>query len=334
MSTNQEKKVSIIVPIYKSEAFLPRLIESMLNQTYTNIEVILVDDESPDNSGKICDDYEKRDKRVIVIHQKNKGCCEARNVGLRESTGDYIMLVDGDDWMELDCVEYLVSLLESNNCEMSMSDRVTNSETIRFEPENIKVMTPEEAACAILYVKTPVGPWNKLYSNSVIMNNNISFSVPWFGEGLYFSVMNAQLSKSVVMGHKCIYHYRMNNPNSGTTVRDVQHAINSLWNIKNIRENLVVKTPDTIKACNWHYHRNLFNLLWYINEGGEGVRKEYNDLYIKSLKELKSLTLRTAIESKISFVQKILVLFTGYMPSLASKLATIRRKRKFRMGGR
>lgn len=106
------KKVSIVVPVYKSEAFLPKLIDSVLGQSYTNFELILVDDESPDNSGKICDDYAQKDKRILVIHKKNGGCCDARNKGLEVATGEYLMLADGDDWLETDCVEYLVGLME------------------------------------------------------------------------------------------------------------------------------------------------------------------------------------------------------------------------------
>ena len=94
-----EDKVSIIVPIYRSESFIYKLVDSILAQTYKNIELILVDDESPDNCPKICDEYEKKDKRVIVIHQKNTGTCGARNAGLKKASGKYLTFADGDDWM-------------------------------------------------------------------------------------------------------------------------------------------------------------------------------------------------------------------------------------------
>ena len=114
------KKVSIIIPVYKSEQFLEKLINSILEQTYTNFELILVDDGSPDNSGLICDQYSKIDSRIVVIHKINGGTCEARNYGLDRSTGEYIMLADGDDWLAKDCIEYLVGLLENNDADMSM----------------------------------------------------------------------------------------------------------------------------------------------------------------------------------------------------------------------
>ncbi len=118
------EKVSAIVAIYKSEKFLPKLIDSIINQTWQNLEILLVDDGSPDNSGAICDDYASRDDRIRVIHKKNGGACEARNVGLAEATGEYILIIDGDDWLELDYVAYLMNLIHQTGAEMAMTDKI------------------------------------------------------------------------------------------------------------------------------------------------------------------------------------------------------------------
>ena len=91
-------KISIIVPIYNVEKYIRKCIESIINQTYRNIEIILVDDGSPDNCGKICDEYAKKDSRVKVIHKKNGGLSDARNKGTEVATGEYIMYVDSDDY--------------------------------------------------------------------------------------------------------------------------------------------------------------------------------------------------------------------------------------------
>lgn len=116
-----QPSVSIIVAVYKSEQFLPKLLHSFEVQTHKNLQIILVDDGSPDDSGRICDDYAARDPRAIVIHKPNGGTCSARNAGLGVATGDYLMIVDGDDWLEPDCVEYLVDLAESTGSDMSYS---------------------------------------------------------------------------------------------------------------------------------------------------------------------------------------------------------------------
>ena len=99
MSRN-DSLISIIVPVYNVEQYLSRCVDSLVNQTYHNIEIILVDDGSPDRSGEICDEYAKKDKRVKVIHQSNGGLSDARNTALDIAKGDYLMFVDSDDWIE------------------------------------------------------------------------------------------------------------------------------------------------------------------------------------------------------------------------------------------
>lgn len=110
--------ISIIVPIYNVEKYITRCLDSIINQTYKNIEIILVDDGSPDNCGEICDDYAKIDNRIKVIHKKNKGVSSARNSGINIAKGKYIMFVDGDDWIEKNMVEDMYEKIIINNCEI------------------------------------------------------------------------------------------------------------------------------------------------------------------------------------------------------------------------
>lgn len=102
-------KISVIVPVYKAEAYLRKCLDSIAGQTYRNLEIILVDDGSPDNCGAICDEYAARDGRFVVIHQENGGVSTARNAGLAAATGDWIGWVDSDDWIEADMFEYLLT---------------------------------------------------------------------------------------------------------------------------------------------------------------------------------------------------------------------------------
>lgn len=104
--------VSIIVPIYNVEQYIPKCIESILAQTYRDFELILVDDGSPDNCGKICDEYAKQDSRVHVIHQENKGVSAARNAGISLAKGEYIMLVDSDDFITENMLEKCMTVLQ------------------------------------------------------------------------------------------------------------------------------------------------------------------------------------------------------------------------------
>lgn len=111
-------KVSIIVPVYGVERFLPQCIESLINQTYEDLEIILVDDGSKDNSGKICEEYAKTDNRIKVHHKTNGGLTSARNYGIEHASGEWIMHVDGDDWIEPNTIERLVEKAEKKNAEV------------------------------------------------------------------------------------------------------------------------------------------------------------------------------------------------------------------------
>ncbi len=113
------EKISVIVPIYKVEKYLNNCIESLVNQEYKNIEIILVDDGSPDNCPRICDDWEKKDKRIIVIHKKNGGLSDARNCGIENAKGAYICFVDSDDYVEKRYLSELLKANKDNNTKIS-----------------------------------------------------------------------------------------------------------------------------------------------------------------------------------------------------------------------
>ena len=113
MST-QSPKISIIVPVYKVEQYLPKCINSILAQTYQYWELLLIDDGSPDNSGKICDEFAQKDERIRIFHKKNGGVSSARNLGLDYAEGDYVMFVDSDDWLSNDCLRVCVHEVEAN----------------------------------------------------------------------------------------------------------------------------------------------------------------------------------------------------------------------------
>jgi len=323
------KKVSIVIPLYKSEKYLPKLLDSIINQTYSNLEIILVDDGSPDESGKIADEYKEKDNRIIVIHKENGGCCDARNKGLERATGYYLMFADGDDWMEADCVEYLVRIAEDNRCEMSTTDAIfTTRDREQNIDDTIKVLNKEEAVASIINTFIiPVGPWNKLYTMNIVRNNNITFSVPWFGEGLYFSVMNAQYSNRMAVGHKKVYNYRLNNPNSGCTIKSVQNGINSLHNILYIKKQLSVHSSEINNALNWHIWVNNFNLMGYIY--GASAMYEYRDEFVNARFYLKKLMPLVIKHTLLPIKEKVKIVLKSIVPLFFIKRNIIKDKKAF-----
>lgn len=313
-------KVSLIVAIYKSEKFLPKLIESIINQTYSNIEVLLIDDGSPDNSGLICDEYAKRDDRIKVIHKKNGGACEARNTGLKSATGDYIAIIDGDDWLEPDFVEYLLKIAIETDSDMTLSDKIfTTRDRVQTVDDKIEVWTATKAATAIIYPKMEIGPWNKLYKSSLLGNNNITFSVPWSGEGLYFASTAAQCANHVGVGHKKIYNYRLNNINSGLTNYKLEMALNAEWNINNIKNSLRIHTPELEEACNYHIWNNQFFIIHLI-VATDSLKENYNKYKLCRRNMFKLLPGRL-LHSNVSFRNKLGMIRRTFFPIYMAKRA-------------
>lgn len=111
--------VSIIVPVYKVEQYLSRCVDSILQQSYSNLEIILVDDGSPDSCGMICDEYQKKDSRVQVIHKSNGGLSDARNYGIEAAQGKYLAFVDSDDWLDFDMIDILYRVLTSQDADIA-----------------------------------------------------------------------------------------------------------------------------------------------------------------------------------------------------------------------
>ena len=195
--------VSIVVAIYKSERFLDKLITSIIRQTYPNLDVILVDDGSPDESGAVCDRYAAEDRRIRVIHKPNGGTCDARNKGIELARGEYLVIIDGDDWLAPDYIEYLLRLIQRPGVNMSMTDSVfTTRDLKQNEEDKVVDLTSEEAIAEIIYPWIPIGPWNKMYSMKSLKDAGITFSTKWSGEGLYYSTMAAQAAGKVAMGHQ------------------------------------------------------------------------------------------------------------------------------------
>lgn len=158
-----EDKISIIVPIYKVEQYLPRCIDSLTSQTYKNIELILIDDGSPDRCGKICDEYAEKDKRVKVVHKPNGGLSDARNKGLDIASGDYIMFVDSDDWIEKESCEVIVGLFDKYNVDIvSFGIQLINDKrVIKTQKTHASgILTPKEGVKAMIYQQPKVGLLN------------------------------------------------------------------------------------------------------------------------------------------------------------------------------
>lgn len=178
-----EPLVSVIVPIYNVEKYLKKCVDSIINQTLTNIEIILVDDGSTDNCGQIIDEYANKDKRVVVIHKENGGQSSARNMGLDVARGKYIGFVDSDDWIDSEMYENLYNFIEKSCSDICVCGRQSYSQDgnleykLEIKEELIdfnKIKLSSYVSNKLLYKHT-VSTCNKLYKKNIIDNNKIRF---------------------------------------------------------------------------------------------------------------------------------------------------------------
>ena len=201
-------KFSIIVPIYKVEEYLDRCVKSLLGQTYRNIEIILVDDGSPDRCPEKCEQYSQQDNRVIVIHKKNGGLSDARNSGLRIATGDYIIFVDSDDYIELDTCEKLIPFTE-NMPHIIVADAIVeggNQDLTHII--NVEMMRGEQYLLKSYRAnKAPMAAWLNIYNREFLLHNDLWFKKGILHEDEQFTPRALLKSEKVVVSNKLFYHY-------------------------------------------------------------------------------------------------------------------------------
>lgn len=177
----------------------------------------------------------------------------------------------------------------------------------------------------LYYPRFAIGPWNKMYKTSVLKKHNLDFSVPWSGEGLYFSCMAAQYSNHVGVGHKKIYNYRLNNLGSGLTHYKVIMGTNALENIKHIEKISVIRTPKFMNAVKWHIWKNYDYVLFLII--ATDTKKENFELYSECLKNIRSRLPYVLIHSEFSIKVKLRMLLIGMFPDTIAK-RELRKARK------
>lgn len=202
--------VSVIVPVFRVEMFLSKCIDSILAQTFTDFEVILVDDGSPDNCGAICDEYASRDHRIKVIHKSNGGLSDARNAGLDVATGEFICFVDSDDWIEKDLLQDNITLLQQANADMVIFNyqEVYKDNTLL----QYRVCSSANYDKAYYFFRAPVMVWCKLYRAD--MWKQLRFPVGLKHEDDYVMPYLVAMCDNIICNDKSYYNYNKLNDHS------------------------------------------------------------------------------------------------------------------------
>ena len=222
--------VTIIIPVYKTpEPYLRCCIESAMAQTLKNIEIILVNDGSPDECPHICDDYAKNDKRIQVIHQKNQGVSVARNRGLQAARGHFVTFVDADDWCEPQMCEKIFAYATENNSEVLIFSAIQEARRIKFYhiwPSNMPLFTKAQKDSLIETCILPhnfndgiiISTWSKVYKREFLLQNVLQYPPGvHFGQDNVFNLQCILKASRIAYLNSCLYHYRQQENNQTTS---------------------------------------------------------------------------------------------------------------------
>ncbi len=239
--------VSVVVPVYNVAKYLERCTMSLTKQTYENIEILLIDDGSTDESSELCDILAKKEKRILVFHKANGGLSDARNYGLRKASGDYVIFVDSDDTMEEDGIQYLVSLIEKNHTLMAIAPHyvVTDTKREKYGGEFADtVLTQEDALRRMLQEKGfTVSAWSKIYARGLFSDIEFPKGKIYEDNGTIYKVI--MKCDYIAYGNKAVYDYYVRNGSltkSGFSLSKMDYVDLS----DEMCDDILIKYPDMI----------------------------------------------------------------------------------------
>lgn len=249
--------ISVIVPFYKAEKYLHRCMDSILAQTFTDFEVLLIDDGSPDGSGRICDEYAAKDCRVRVFHKKNGGVSSARQFGVDHAEGEYTIHVDPDDWVEPDMLEKLYAKAEAENADMVVCDFYINTLDKQLYSKQQPSALDHETVLREMFQHLHGSCWNKLIKRACYDKYAVRFPLNLnFCEDLFVNVALLKENISVAYLGEAFYHYNVGlNPNSLT-----KHININIYKIldEKFKEILSVDIYENVVTLFFFYRKAVF----------------------------------------------------------------------------
>ena len=301
-------KVSIVVPVYNASKYLEECLNSIINQTYSDIEIVLIDDGSTDNSGNICDAYEKNDNRIKVYHQKNSGVSSARNNGIKESRGEYVCFVDSDDVVHPDYIKKLVENLDNDVLSICQIENFYGK-AIFFKNDDDKRIELDKnqfiKLCNMYLLNTPCC---KLFNLNTIRKNNIYFDTKLsLGEDLLFNLDYLKYIVKIIVTNQKLYYYR----------KDENNTLSTLYNPKMLEIQLLLfdRYTDFFKGeltnddalCTFDSYR-LSTLKIIVENEFRNKKTGFWQRYFKTRKNLNNTLFKSRIKS-IRYPNKKLMCF-------------------------
>ena len=271
------KKVSLIVPVYNSEEYIGKCLDSILNQTYQNFEILVVNDGSKDNSWKIIEDYKnKYPDKIVAINQENKGVAVTRNETVRKASGDYIMFVDNDDFLDKDYIETFMKEANEGNYDIVYGGYRRPNENGKIL-KTLKLIDEEWAKFIIM------APWAKTYRKQFIIDNDINFLSINIGEDIYFNMKAILLAKSTKIIDYVGYHWFFNTKSvsnskqKNITELELYRLLNSCYDMVK-EEKLLESNYEIIKT---HFTRYVVWILSFATKrlSYKVISEEYDKIF-------------------------------------------------------
>lgn len=308
-------KISVIVPIYRIEKYLPTCIESLLNQSFQYFELLLINDGSPDNCAKICDDYAKIDARVKVVHKKNGGLLSARKAGLNEAKGKYISFVDGDDWVDKYYLDIMYKLAEANASDLVMTGhfREFDGKIETIKPKLAGVYGEQEIESSIIPnaiyngafcehgISTYV--WNKLFKTELL--KEVLFDVPndiVMGEDAAITYSYLSISKRLVISRIPLYYYRQRHD---SIVKSIENPKTEYYRLGLLMNFLKLKLSKKLDNQTLNKQIKLYLYSQILVRSGGIIHNKSEDLFFNPFLRVKRNS-KVVVYSSGSFGQHIL----------------------------
>ena len=316
----KEPLISIIVPVYKVEQYLSKCVDSILAQTYRNLEVFLVDDGSPDNCGAICDELAQKDSRIRVIHKENGGLSSARNAALEVAEGEYFGFVDSDDWIEPEMYETLLAGIRKFDAQMAYGGRYdidgnTGEKTIGLCPQKEECISGMEMLGRVfLWEHCDSAAWDKLYHRSLF--DGIRYPQGYNSEDIAIFYKLMERTDKVAMCNKPLYNY-LHRPNSITTAKISDKTFHFLHHTDTIYPYIRRNHPELADRARYFHICALVYSVLMIDLASKEEQRKYADVCASRRKELRShlpFLITSSFYGKQERLTNILLALKIYIP--------------------
>lgn len=316
-------KISVIVPIYNVEKYLDRCVESLVNQSYTNIEIILVDDGSPDRCPQMCDEYAQKYSNIKSVHKENGGLSDARNYGMKYAEGEYISFIDSDDWIDTQTYEIIMGKMLETNSDIGAFNALLYYEGDELNPdlsEEYEVMNSQQAIeCTIDDIKIKTNVWNKVYKRSIV--DDLEFPKGRLNEDEFYTFKVLDRAENIIYVHRqCYYYFQRSNSIMGEYKLNRLDMLDGVWEryelVKQKYPEIEQKAKVTFAfCCLYHYQKLIKNKSVDIDKVGRKKIKFYR----------KRVHISKAEVGNMPFINRISILMcnSSFGMSLIAKLRNI-----------